>query len=53
MTDNESIVNEVADYNIKAYIEKHGKSTESLYRKQIIEYFGFPEDTPFFLNRIS
>ena len=37
----------------RQFFEKHGKSTESIYRKQIIEYFGFPEDTPFFLNRIS
>ena len=52
MTDKESIIDMVFANDITSYTEKYGRCTESSYRKKIIEYFGFPEDTPYILERI-
>ncbi len=51
MTDPEEINGIIYENNHEQYVREHGRSSESYYRKQIIDDFGFPEGTPYILKR--
>ncbi len=52
-TDDKEIIERVAEDSLMFYIEKYGRKTFSRNRKQIIEKFGFPAETPYILERIT
>ena len=53
LTDPDDINGFIYESTMEHYVGKYGRSLESFYRKQIVEDFGFPDNTPIILNRMT